>query len=140
MTDGQQKTLSIPFTQVKDFYFLLGKIDSAISELRDSLKPLIIGAMGKEKEMTLEDGWTFVLEERLTRQYDPAQLRLVFDADQLAEVMKPDNKLVQKMTKQLGISAEKVNELERGVIVTGKSEALKLKSPSSEFMSLNRKQ
>lgn len=142
MTESQQEqptNIALTLTGLRDLYFRLGQIATTASDQRDELKPLIIAMMGEDKEVMTPDGWMFKIEERQTYEYDKAQLRLVFDNDQMDVVMKPDAKAIAKLAKELKIPTEKMRVLENGKKLVATSKALKLAPPTKETMGLIRK-
>lgn len=140
MTDGQaQQSITLDLKDLRDLYFFLGQISSIATNQRDELKPRIIELMGEKTELVTPDGWTFQIQERISTEYDKTQLRLVFDADQMDVILKPDTKAVAKLSKELGVSKEKLSELERGKLVIGTTKALKLNPPTKANMEALRK-
>lgn len=121
--------MEVSLETVREWYFLSGQIAKTFTELRSSLQQHIITAMGKDTELDAGDGWKFVMQERLTTQYDPAVLAKIFDEDTMALVMVPDKKKVTEMQKTMKLPAEQIHEMEKGLMVLGKTFALSLKPP-----------
>lgn len=142
MTDSpaeQPTNIALTLTGLRDLYFRLGQIATTANDQRDDLKPLILAMMGDDKEVMTPDGWTFQIQERQTYEYDKTQMRLVFDADQMDVVLKPDAKAIEKLAKELKVPAEKMRILENGKKLVGTTKALRLIPPTKETMGLIRK-
>lgn len=129
-----ETTAQINLQEIRNLYFYLGQITTIAAEQRKQLQPMILSLMGDKKELVTPDGWIFVREERISREYDKAALRLIFDTDQLDVVMKPDGRAVKALAKEIGLTKDQLTALDKATVVTGTTEALKLMPPNKETM------
>lgn len=142
MTDSpnQSPSVALTLTGLRDLYFYLGQIATIATDQRDALKPMIIALIGDKKELMTPDGWTFEIQERISREYDKAVLRKYFDEDMLDQILKPDAKKVKEIIKSIGLPTKTAErEIEDTMVVTGTSKALKLNPPTKETMGVIRK-